>query len=229
MRQRRCGARSRNSIARSASERRPMAMTIAYEASPPRLAPARGLTAWALTTGEAGMRTQVRGLAHAVADVVVEKTAPPRSLSTTLSSLIGPSRLARSFDPPWPDVLVTCGRRSVPFAVAIKAASGGRTLVAHIQDPRGFHDRFDLIVAMDHDRIEPGERVLKVPTALHDVTPSSLAAAGASWKLRFRALGRPLVGVAIGGDLRGRRFTLDDGHRLLEGLRRLRSATGAGL
>ncbi len=41
-------------------------------------ASAKPITAWAITTGETGMRTQARGLAAAVADIVVEKTVRGR-------------------------------------------------------------------------------------------------------------------------------------------------------
>jgi hypothetical protein len=187
------------------------------------------LTAWALTTGEAGMRTQTRGLAQAVAPVVVEKTAPSDGGLLARLGLSAPARLAEAFAPPWPDILVTCGRRSVPFAVALKKASGGRILAVHIQDPRAFRGAFDLIIAMDHDRLAPGPGVIKVSTALHDITTDALIAAAGDWRERFAALRRPLVGVAIGGDLRGRPFSLDDGRRLLAGLQRLRGEAGAGL
>jgi mitochondrial fission protein ELM1 len=189
----------------------------------------RPVIAWALTTGEAGMRTQARGLAQAVADVVEEKTAPPRNLAGLLAGLTASPRLARDFGQPWPDVLVTCGRRSAPIAVALKRASGGRIIAVHIQDPRAFRDAFDLIIAMDHDRLPSGPGVIKVATALHDVTPQALAEAVAHWRTRFMTLGRPLAGVMIGGDLRGRPFTLADGGRLVAGLMRLRREAGAGL
>jgi mitochondrial fission protein ELM1 len=71
--------------------------------------------------------------------------------------------------------------------------------------------------------------VLKVATALHDLTPQNLAGAAHAWADRFANLKRPLAGVVIGGDLKGRPFTLADGRRLLAGLRRLRSANGCGL
>lgn len=187
------------------------------------------LTAWALTTGETGMRTQARGLAQALAERVEEKTAPPRSLSSLLRGLIADPGLADAFGPPWPDLLISCGRRSVPWAVAIRRASGGRTLAVHIQDPRAFRAAFDLIVAMDHDRLPAGGHVIKVATALHDITRAGLEDAADRWRARLAPLGRPLVGVAIGGDLRGRPFTLDDGRRLLAGLRRLRAEADAGL
>lgn len=205
-----------------------MVLTIATrdELGPVIVPPA--ITAWALTTGEDGMRTQVRGLAQAVAGTVVEKIAPPRTFAATLAALTAAPSLARAFSPPWPDILITCGRRSAPYAVSLKRASGGRMLAVHVQDPRAFRSEFDLIIAMDHDRIAEGPGVIKVATALHDITPTALAVAAEGWRQRFDRLGRPLAGVAIGGDLRGRPFTLEDGQRLLAGLRRLREA-GVGL
>ena len=170
------------------------------------------------------MRTQARGLAQAVADVVVEKTIP--------AALRWPWTLAPPADAltsPWPHILISCGRRSAPRSIAVRKASGGRTLTVHVQDPRGRADAFDLVIAMAHDRIRAGGNIIKVATALHDLTPVALDIAGRAWRDRFARLGAPLVGAVIGGDLKGRPFTLDDGRRLLDGLRRLRAATGAGL
>ncbi len=186
------------------------------------------LTAWALTTGEDGMRTQARGLACAVADRVVEKRAPPSRPFDWLWGRVA-ARLVGDLAPPWPDILITCGRRSVPYAAAIKRASLGRTFTVHVQDPRACRDQFDLIVAMDHDALAEGPRVMKIATALHDITPGSLQEAARVWRDRLGSLGRPLAGVAVGGDLRGRPFTLADGERLIAGLKRLRHQTGTRL
>jgi mitochondrial fission protein ELM1 len=177
------------------------------------------LTAWALTTGETGMRTQARGLAQAVAARVEEK-------------IVGRGWLGAVSDPlrpPWPDIIVSCGRRAARHALAARKASGGRLLAVHVQDPRLRARDFDLVVAMDHDDISAGGNVIKVATALHDVTPANLAAAAAQWNERLVLLGRPLAGVMVGGHLRGRRFSLDDGRRLLAGLRRLRSEADVAL
>ncbi len=181
------------------------------------------LTAWALTTGEAGMRTQARGLAEAVADIVVEKVVAG-----------GPAwpwrpRLpADSLVPPWPDIVISCGRRSAVRSIALRKTAGVPMLAVHVQDPRARNDAFDLVVAMDHDRIAAAGRVIKVSTALHDITPAALAEASTVWAARLARLGRPFAGVFIGGSLRGRPFTQEDGRRLLAGLRRLREA-GIGL
>ena len=37
--------------------------------------------------------------------------------------------------PPWPDLVIGCGRNAVKPALAIRRASGGHTLAAQIQDP----------------------------------------------------------------------------------------------
>lgn len=176
------------------------------------------LTAWAVTTGETGMRTQARGLAQAVADEVLEKTV----------NASWPWR-TRSLSPPWPDVIVSCGRRAARHALAARKASGGKILAVHVQDPRLRAGDFDLVIAMGHDDIAEGGKVIKVATALHDLTPQSLAEAAAAWASRFEPMGRPLAGVVIGGDLRGRTFTLGDGRRLLAALKRLAAGTGSAL
>jgi mitochondrial fission protein ELM1 len=182
------------------------------------------LTAWAVTTGEAGMRTQARGLARAVADVVIEKTVA-RGPDWPWSR----AAVEEALSPPWPDIVISCGRRSATCSLAIRKSSGGRTLNVHVQDPRGRADAFDLVVAMAHDRIAPAANVIKVATALHDLTPENLADAGRAWTSRFACLPRPLTGVVVGGDLKGRPFSLADARRLLAGLRRLRAGTGGGL
>jgi mitochondrial fission protein ELM1 len=187
------------------------------------------IEAWTLTTGEDGMRTQARGLAAAIADRVVERTTPP--LSAWSPARLGwiPPRPFEGFAAPWPDVLVSCGRRSIPHALEAKRRSGGGVVLVHVQDPRGAAARFDAVVAMAHDRIAAGPRVLKVATALHDLTPAILADAASPWRLRFVALGPAFAGVVVGGDLKGRPFGDDDAHRLIAGLARIRAGSPLGL
>ena len=179
------------------------------------------LTAWAITTGEAGMRTQARGLAAAAADVVLERTVGVASLWPWRKT-----SAADSFAPPYPDIVVSCGRRAAARAIAVKRASGGRTVIVHVQDPRAARGQFDLIIAMEHDRLPAGGNVVKVATALHDLTAESLAAAGDDWRERFSRLPRPLTGVMIGGDVKGRRFAARDAEDLIARLARLRAVGG---
>src|SRR5947209_20633280 len=129
------------------------------------------------------MRTQARGLAQAVAGAVVEKIVTVRwpwswFRAGSPGVLAGVDTTAGdALAPPWPDLIVTCGRRSSILGVAVKAAAGGKPLLVHVQDPLTDPRRFDLIVAMAHDDIA-APNVIKVRTALHDMTAERRAEAG---------------------------------------------------
>src|SRR5207302_6619190 len=85
--------------------------------------------------------------------------------------------------PPWPDLVIGCGRNAAMPALAIRRASGGRTLAAQIQDPRVGRDEFDLLLVPEHDRLR-GPRILVTSGAIHRVTQELLAAE----RRRFPAL-----------------------------------------
>jgi mitochondrial fission protein ELM1 len=180
---------------------------------------------WFMTTGEAGFRTQARALANAVFESARELIVGVRAPWDRLPAAWTPNPLAhldQALDqpaPPWPDVLITCGRRTAAVSIAVRKASGGRTLTVHIQDPLAPASAFDLIVAMAHDPIE-GANVIKVQTALHDITADALADAARVWAGRMPAGDGALAGVMLGGPTRAGRFAA--GGDLLAGLRHLR-------
>jgi mitochondrial fission protein ELM1 len=190
------------------------------------------LTAWALTTGEAGMRTQARGLARAVAGRVAEKVvlsrSPWRHLPAGWLILRELEPESDRIAPPWPDLIVSCGRRSALVAREARRRAGGKPILVHVQDPRWRAGAFDLVVAMAHDRVA-GPNVLKVPTALHDVTAERLAAAAEHWRPRLAALPRPLIGVILGGPSGRQAFGLEEGRRLLDGLLAMQATSGGGV
>ncbi|MDR3512844.1 MAG: mitochondrial fission ELM1 family protein [Caulobacteraceae bacterium] len=192
------------------------------------------LDVWFMTTGEAGYRTQARGLARAISpdarELVVDLRGPWRWLPGAMApfALAGLDPARDRPAPPWPDLLVTCGRRTTALSIAIRRASGGRTATVHVQNPLTRLSAFDLVVAMDHDRIA-GPNVISLPTALHDVTAERLAAAAEAWRGRLAPDGRPLLGVLLGGSTRHEPFTAAQAERLLQGLARARAGSGARL
>jgi len=158
---------------------------------------------WALHDGKAGMRSQVLGLAEATGFPFVEKALSVRRPWAWLPPQLWLAPLAAVADqgwklgPPWPLLVIGCGRNTAAPAVAIRRASRGRTLAVQVQDPHVGRDAFDLIVVPAHDRLR-GPRVLVTAGAVHRVTPERLAEA----RRRFPALAalpRPIVGVLIGG------------------------------
>lgn len=180
------------------------------------------------------MRTQARGLARAAADEVVEKIVDVRwPWSWFQAGWPGVLNGVHALDggplaAPWPDLVVSCGRRSGILGIAVKRAAGGRSVLAHVQDPLADPARFDLVVAMEHDRAK-GPNVLRVLTALHDMTPEKLAAGAAAWGPRFAGMPRPLIGVLLGGPTRGSEFGAGEAHLLLERLSAYRAALGGSL
>ena len=167
---------------------------------------------WALHDGKPGMASQALGLAEATGLPFVEKRLAIRPPWAWLPPFlwVAPLRSAgeagAALTPPWPDIVIGCGRNTVRPALAIRHASGGRTVAVQIQDPRFGHDEFDLLFVPEHDRLR-GPRVILTRGALHRVTPARLAAE----RRRFpalEALPRPILAVLIGGANRSYRLDL---------------------
>src|SRR5712691_1702900 len=167
---------------------------------------------WVLHDGKPGMRSQALGLAEAAGLRFDEIPLSVRRAWAWLppqlwvAPLVAATDAGRRLLPPWPDLVIGCGRNAVRPALAIRRASGGRTLAAHIQDPRFGRGDFDLLFIPAHDHLR-GPRVVVTRGALHRVTAERLAAE----RLRFRALDalpRPILGVLIGGANRAYRLDL---------------------
>jgi mitochondrial fission protein ELM1 len=167
---------------------------------------------WVLTTGEAGMRSQALGLAEAVGLPVEEKHIDPNRAWSWLPAGFLPMPLSALnptgglLAPPWPRLVIGCGRRSIGAALAVKRAANGATFAAYVQNPEWGRAQFDLVAAMPHDRVR-GPNVVTVPTALNVVTLERLEAGRAEWRTRLAPSGQPVLGVLVGGDNGGYRLS----------------------
>lgn len=188
---------------------------------------------WVLTTGEAGMRSQALGLAEAVGLPIVEKRISLRRPWSWLPGGILPMPLSAldpksdALAPPWPRLVVGCGRRSIGVALTVKRLSAGNTLAAYVQNPEWGLRGFDLVAALPHDGVA-GPNVVTVATALHGVTEQKLAAARENWRKRLALQGRPILGVLIGGDNGGYRLTAEIAAQLVRILRGAHARQGMG-
>lgn len=164
---------------------------------------------WGLTDGSAGMRSQVQGLLAELGEPYVMKnsrrTHPWLPAWWRWGVLKGLTKESDALMPPWPRALISSGRRSVPLALAVQKASGGHTRLIHLTDPRGYYNRFDLIVAMQHDRVMR-PNVISTRFALHRITTERLQAEAGLWAPRMARMVKPLIAVLVGGSTN--RYTL---------------------
>ncbi len=191
---------------------------------------------WIVTDGAVGMEAQGIAVAEAVGLPYclkrVKPTGPIRLIPTRFQHLVpAKARIAASesnapIAPPWPDLVISIGRRSVPLALAIKDLSGAFGL--HIQNPKVPAQLFDLVAAPVHDDFE-GPNVVNTFGAVHSVTPEKLAEAGAHFGPRLADLPRPYVAVLLGGESRAFKFPPEAGTRFGKTLAKAALETGGSL
>jgi mitochondrial fission protein ELM1 len=163
---------------------------------------------WTLTTEKAGDRAQIMTLATALGWPVEEKRLAFNPLYKKNNLLLGAS--LKSLDrkrsdrliPPWPDLVIASGRRSVPVARWIRRQAGGRTRLVHIGRPWAPLRLFDLVISTAQYRLPARANVLVNTLTLNRPDDEALAAAAARWAPVFAPLPRPLIAVLVGGDAR---------------------------
>jgi len=196
-------------------------------------APSRPLLVWSLTTGEAGLRQQARGLAKELSPAAQERIVevsrlaaltPPNLFARTMAGI---RAIDGELGPVWPDVLVSCGRRAGLASMAIRRRSGAAMVAIHIQQPSA-PEAFDLVIVMPHDRVQ-GRNVIKVDTALHGLRRTALLEAAQKGDARFAAMPRPWTAVLLGGPNGNARFGRDDAQRLAVSLDQMRAQIGGSL
>ena len=175
--------------------------------------------AWVLTDGMAGMEAQGAGLAvriglpFAVMRIVARRPWEWLPAALWWAPLRALSPRGDRPRPPWPDLLIATGRRSVAPALAIRRAAAGRCYLVQLQDPGVAVRRFDLVVAPRHDRLR-GANVVETAGSLHGLTRDSLDAAARRWRHSVRRLAPPRTAVLLGGANRAYRFGVEDGAAL---------------
>jgi len=194
---------------------------------------------WVLTDGRAGNRSPARGLAEAVGLPIVEKVITLAKPWQWLPANYWPKCLIGKYMgtrpaasdplmPPWPALIISCGRRSIGPSLAIKRRSKGRTSIVHIQNPRMNTDAFDLIAAPAHDGIT-GENIAVTTGSLHGVTRAKLDEAATHWQSRLSHLPQPRIAVLIGGSNSAYRLDAETGTQIAQDLASLAQTSGAGL
>lgn len=105
-----------------------------------------------------------------------------------------------ALDPPWPELIITVGRRPSMAALWVRERSGGRTRIVLVGKPSGHLDAFDLVIASAENQMPPLPNVLCTQLPYMRVDRAAVAAAADAWAPRLAPLPRPLVAFLVGGE-----------------------------
>ena len=156
----------------------------ALEGAAPR--PATPGRVWLLLGDKPGDNAQVEAVAEALGwpcerqDAAVAAALcdeKPRFRATL--DHVDPARSA-PLEPPWPDLVLTIGRRPSMAALWLKARSAGRTRVVLFGKPSGMMERFDLVVAGAEVQLPPRPNLVPIRLPLMRARASEIEAAVAA-------------------------------------------------
>lgn len=201
--------------------------------SPDGLAPPPRI--WLLLGDKAGDNAQVLELARALGEPFLIKRLIPRPewvlgkprFRPTLEHL-DPER-SDPLEPPWPELVLTIGRRPSMAALWLAEQSAGRTRLVILGRPKRWPERFALIVAPAHYDVPPAPNVVRLDLPLLRPDPERLSAAAARWRDHVAGLPRPLTAVLVGGQTKPYRLDAGVARRLAFELEALRGREGGTL
>lgn len=175
---------------------------------------------WCLLGAKAGDNTQVLALAEDLGYGYEEKHIRARSWELLVHLGVGPTlagidRGASSeLLPPWPDLVISAGRRNEAVARWIRRQSGDRTLLVHMGRPWAGLDNWDLLVTTPQYFLPRRDNILHNSLPLHRLSRAQLQADGERLRPQLAGLPRPWIAVLVGGDSGRFVLTTAKGERL---------------
>jgi uncharacterized protein len=176
-------------------------------------------TAWVITDGKIGDEVHCFGIAQALGVVPERKLVEPKAPWSWFAPYgppdlrDWPGRAGSPIAPPFPDIAIASGRRTVPYLRAVKKASGGRTFTVFSKDPYRGRKTADVVYVPEHDKLR-GDNVIATLTSPHRLTAAGFAAARAHPDRRLAALPQPRAAFILGGPSGQYTFTPADAERL---------------
>jgi len=196
------------------------------EPSPPKV--------WALLGGKRGDNAQIERLTELLGWPTkyfqLRYNAFAYSRNVFLGASLASLRRAKpELGPPWPDIVVGIGQRSVPVARWIQQQSGGRSRLVHMGRPQAPLSWFDHVITTPQYRLPKRGNVTELPLPLSPVTRPRLAEAGKVWGSWLEALPRPRLAVIVGGPSRTVKLGIKEAERVLRTAQEYQRAQGGSL
>jgi mitochondrial fission protein ELM1 len=157
---------------------------------------------WALLGSRVGDNNQLLALAEALGLPFETRTLSYRRrwirwlrLFPTLPFLLD-RRSRRMLGPPWPDVVIGIGRRSVAVARWIRWRNRGRTKLVRLGNPRADPRLFDLVLTTPQYPVPEGDTVVVLPLSMRRHSSVVALPGEAHW---LDSLPRPHLLLSLGG------------------------------
>ena len=159
------------------------------------------LKALLLTEGMHGMISQVEGMAKALNTEYSHKIVrlsfpwnliPPKF--TPISQIVLKDKIYIT-ESEIPDVIISCGRKSVIPSILLKKKNSN-IFTIHIQNPKVNSKNFDVIVAPEHDNLS-GNNIYSSKGAIHYITQSEID--NAKTYLKKNINNEKVVSLILGG------------------------------
>jgi len=161
---------------------------------------------WVLTDYKPGHTTQSLGLAEALGWPQQVKALRFTVLNAVSNRLLGATRAtvrrrgSAELVPPWPDVVIAAGRRTVPVARWIGEQSGGRTRLVQLGRLGGnVAHWFDAVVSCAYFQLPPDPRRVETIAPPNPIRPVRAAGTARSLGDPFAGALAPRVALLVGG------------------------------
>jgi uncharacterized protein len=197
------------------------------EASPPLV--------WLLMGDRVGDNSQVLGLGEALGWPLVEKhfiyTPWEKLVNLPFGShVLGVVKERSSaLEAPWPDLVISAGRKNEPIARYIRKRADKRVRLIHVGRPWAKPSTWDLVITTPQYRLPRDPNIVHNETPLHRVTRARLDEAARAWEARVAHLPRPRIAVLAGGNSGPYPFNRASGARLADMLEDLVRDVGGSL
>ncbi|MEA3244029.1 MAG: ELM1/GtrOC1 family putative glycosyltransferase, partial [Pseudomonadota bacterium] len=158
---------------------------------------------WLVTGDKLGDNAQVEMIANSLGLAYTVKHLSPRQ-----KYILGKPRFKVSLDhldpdrsdalsPPWPDLVITVGRRHSMAALWIKKQSP-KTKIVLLGRPRRWIGNFDLIITLPQYHLPDLPHVMRLSLPLMRTDTAAVSSSAKAWAPRLKLLPRPIIAVLIG-------------------------------
>ena len=196
-------------------------------------------TLWVLLDSRMGSVGQARGVLGFLDKEkyeIIEKNLEYTKLSGLPNFLRGKTLVGLSPESkkqiigPFPDLVLSISRRTVPVARYIKKQNRATKLIQLMHPGKTGLKEFNLVLVPEHDKNKKTYPNIKyVVGAPHRITEKVLSEAKEKWDTEFAHLPKPLTAVIVGGAIKKKEFSLENATDLGNKIKALKEKNGGSI